>query len=150
MAQFSNDVAHVATERNDGNVWMANTTEWKGVSVKELGEACGEIPLFFQSQDPRPFKEQVNKHYAHGGGWLPMDGFKLDAGNLHLTHTTDDGLFKYVPIAWSLFPDRNTVVVVYQHSLVALAELHPHFIRRASSFEGRSDAIRSLEVARLD
>jgi hypothetical protein len=35
-------------------------------------EMLGFVPSFFDLNDPRPAKEQVDENYQHGGGWYPM------------------------------------------------------------------------------
>jgi hypothetical protein len=37
----------------------------------------GFIPGWLDKEDPRPAKEQLNGHYAHGGGWHPQGGFEV-------------------------------------------------------------------------
>ena len=46
-------------------------------------EMLGFIPMFLNERDPRPAREQMNSNYSHGGGWRPLQGFKmLSNGNL--------------------------------------------------------------------
>jgi hypothetical protein len=39
-------------------------------------EVTGYIPSFFDADDPRSAREQVDSAYQHGGGWRPYSGFK--------------------------------------------------------------------------
>jgi hypothetical protein len=48
-------------------------------------EALGLLPYMLNADDPRPAREQFDASYGHGGGWQPMEGFKLLA----------DGRIKY-------------------------------------------------------
>jgi hypothetical protein len=41
-------------------------------------EMCGYLPSFLSEADPRSAKEQLNANYAHGGGWVPFEGFTLN------------------------------------------------------------------------
>lgn len=45
-------------------------------------EHLGLVPEFFSADDPRPAKEQLRENYAHGGGWNPMQGFKMTETSL--------------------------------------------------------------------
>lgn len=38
----------------------------------------GFIPSFLSADDPRPAREQLDTNYAHGGGWCPVEGFKMN------------------------------------------------------------------------
>jgi hypothetical protein len=49
----------------------------RGIDPAVAAEAIGIIPYWLDDQDPRPAAEQLDQHYAHGGGWQPFDGFKL-------------------------------------------------------------------------
>ena len=42
----------------------------------------GIIPMFFDSQDPRPAREQLHTAYQHGGGVQPIQGFTYVEGDL--------------------------------------------------------------------
>ena len=37
---------------------------------------AGYLPWFFDENDPLTAVEQINKNYAHGGGWRPYSGFQ--------------------------------------------------------------------------
>lgn len=41
---------------------------------------AGLLPEFFDLEDPRPAKTQLNETYEHGGGFTPLPGFKLHQG----------------------------------------------------------------------
>jgi len=41
-------------------------------------EHLGILPSFLWTTDLRPAAEQINERYQHGGGWNPMEGWKVD------------------------------------------------------------------------
>jgi hypothetical protein len=43
----------------------------------------GFLPSLISEEDPRSVKDQLNDNYRHGGGWNPMDGWRLDGQTLH-------------------------------------------------------------------
>lgn len=47
------------------------------LNPKMMPEYLGLIPSFLTDWDARPAKEQINDNYQHGGGWRPIDKFKL-------------------------------------------------------------------------
>jgi hypothetical protein len=87
----------------------------------------GLIPHWLDADDPRPAREQLDEHYAHGGGWQPFKGFTL----------RKDGGIKYPgdpthkPRAAMML--RDELILIYDHGWV--------LIRQKDS---------SFEVARLD
>lgn len=65
------EIYHITTVEPPGTglVWaMVN-----GADPYELGF----IVEFLSNDDPAPAAEQLDKSYAHGGGWRPISGFKL-------------------------------------------------------------------------
>ena len=55
-------------------------------------DILGLLPMIFDSNDPRPAREQANERYAHGGGWNPQEGWELNPsnGNAHLSRRPAD------------------------------------------------------------
>jgi len=43
-------------------------------------EAWGFIPEMLSDTNPKPLWEQIDDNYAHGGGWVDFDGFKILSG----------------------------------------------------------------------
>jgi hypothetical protein len=80
-------------------------------------EAVGIIPHFLEEEDPRPVREQFNERYAHGGGWRPLTGHKMD----------EDGAIKYPgdprmnPLA--AIQLRDETILVYEYGWVAIVQL---------------------------
>lgn len=48
-----------------------------GSDIAVAAESIGQIAFWLDDADPRPAAEQLDEHYAHGGGWHPFDGFVL-------------------------------------------------------------------------
>ncbi len=83
---------------------------------KATAEHLGLIPMFLSDDDPRPAKEQLHENYAHGGGWHPFNGFKLQADD-SLTYPGDP---PQRPIAEMVLRDER--VVLYPHAWVAIIQ----------------------------
>ena len=63
-------------------------------------EMLGEIPLFLQSFDPRPAREQIDAAYGHGGGWQPTGAmFKVQFDNAGRPLLLSPGDPPYLPWA---------------------------------------------------
>jgi hypothetical protein len=72
-------------------------------------DILGFIPTFFDLDDPRSAREQIDVNYAHGGGWHPFSGFKLLAnGDLHFPEDPPTKL-----LATSRFRDEK--IFFYEH-----------------------------------
>jgi hypothetical protein len=79
-------------------------------------DVMGILPDFLDPDDPRPVREQFNERYAHGGGWHPMDKWKLLKDN-SISYPGEDPL---KPLAQLKF--RKELVVLYEHSWVAIIQ----------------------------
>src|SRR5258708_6821588 len=80
-------------------------------------DLLGYIPMFLSESDPRPAKEQFDLAYAHGGGWLPMNGWRLDLVTGWLKYPGDP---VYKPIARAEL--RDEVIFVYEHAWVSIVQ----------------------------
>lgn len=87
----------------------------------------GIIPEFLSELDPRSAKDQFNANYSHGGGWSPMDGFKMMAGGI----MSYDGDPPFMPLYIAHL--RTETIFVYESAWVAIVQPNGDF-----------------EVARLD
>jgi hypothetical protein len=76
----------------------------------------GIIPLWLDAEDPRPAREQLDEHYAHGGGWQPFEGFKLQR-NHAIKYPGDPAL---QPLA--LMRLRDEMIAVYRHAWVMILQ----------------------------
>jgi hypothetical protein len=85
-------------------------------------DELGLIPSFIDQADPRPAREQFEEHYAHGGGWSPIKGFKRVRDTMTLVYPGDPPL---TPIA--AFMLRDEMIVVYEHALVAIVDRNGGF-----------------------
>lgn len=92
-------------------------------------EHVGMIPTFLNILDSRKAVDQINEHYAHGGGWRPLSGYKMDFKTFSLTFAGDA---RKLPIA--IIPLNDELVLIYEHGYVAIV----HAVTKA------------VDVARLD
>ena len=92
------------------------TVTWELLHPHMRPEMLGLLAYWLDDEDPCPAKDQFNGHYAHGGGWRPMKGFKLTANN-KLLYPEDPPL---VPLAQAWL--RDELVVFYEHAWVAIIQ----------------------------
>jgi hypothetical protein len=76
----------------------------------------GFIPQFLSERDPRPAKEQINERYAHGGGWFPFEGFKMNEDR-SIQYPGDSS---YPLVAEARL--RDETILVYPHAWVAIMQ----------------------------
>lgn len=91
-------------------------------------EAAAFLVDIFDEGDPRPAREQAQERYAHGGGWCPMDGFKLRGGKL--CYPGDPPFNEH---SRTVLPLTGETVVLFDVGFVAIVQKD-----------------RSYEVARMD
>ncbi len=115
----------IAWEQHIMSTWDINTQHFH---LHEAIDMMGLIPTFIQSDDPRPAKEQINEHYAHGGGWKPFKGFSRDPLTHAITFPGDPTL---LPVAHTKLGAET--IFIYPHAWVMI--LQPDL---------------SFEIARLD
>ena len=97
----------------------------KGHSRSEVGI----LPQMLVFDDPRPAREQLHERYAHGGGWMPFSGFKLQRPSDNpLTWTIkypedldeSSSVRPHEAIAYTLLSPE--VIVLFEHSWVAIVQ----------------------------
>jgi hypothetical protein len=89
---------------------------WEALDRRATPDHLGLIPDMLCDQDPLPAREQLNRGYAHGGGWRPMKKFIL---------RSDDSLcYPGDPSLRPLFKTmmRDELVLVYDHAWVAIVQ----------------------------
>lgn len=75
----------------------------------------GIIPTFLDEEDPDDAATQIDKHYQHGGGWRPMDGWTFDTKSLKASYVGDP---PYEPQAMAHL--RNETIIVYKYGFVLI------------------------------
>lgn len=88
-----------------------------------LGFHCiGPIPDWLDVMDDRPAKEQLHEAYAHGGGWMPMDGWVFKPETLEAQYNPDaeDADPPYKALASMQF--RDELILFYEHSWVGIVQ----------------------------
>lgn len=97
-------------------IWM--------VRDHNAAQLLGFIPDFVDAADDRPVAQQFNERYAHGGGWRPLQGFKLDGHALvypGTEETEEEPAWpdeRYLPLAYTVHPLTDEMIVVYECALV--------------------------------
>lgn len=104
-----------------------------GENPSNSAECLGFIPGWLDPAEEDCVRDQLDKHYQHGGGWQPMEGWTLGKveDGLFLTYSKEEGDPPYYPLAIGIM--RKEMVIVYPHAWVAI-------VQRDMSFE----------VARMD
>ena len=90
---------------------------WTLIHPRVQPDDLGLLTGMLSEVDERPAREQLHENYQHGGGWRPMEGFKLDRRHLLLTYPEDP---PYRPLACCQL--RNELIVVYPYSWVAIIQ----------------------------
>ena len=79
-------------------------------------EMLGFIPGFLIEADKRSAVEQFDFHYAHGGGWRPMEGFEmLPNGNMQYPGDPPTRLLAEGKL-------REEVIRIYEYAWVAVTQ----------------------------
>jgi hypothetical protein len=79
--------------------------------------SLGFLPDIVMAEDKRPVKEQLEDRYAHGGGFRPIKGFKLNPKTLVLRFPGDD---PFKPGATAKINDETVVFYPYCSLLMIL------------------------------
>ena len=78
----------------------------------------GFLPDLISDEDPRSVKDQVEENYAHGGGWRPIAGMKMNLKTMVMRFPGDP---PFVPAAFTKI--HNETVVFYPlYSLLAVIQ----------------------------
>lgn len=95
-------------------------------------EELGFIPNFLWESDPRGAREQIADRYSFGGGWSPLDGFKmLNDGRIQFGEEPKEGDDEPQDPPLELIAQcqfRDEMLRLYQHSWLAV-------IQKDGSFE---------------
>jgi hypothetical protein len=81
-----------------------------------VSDFVGLIPLFLDEGNPASAREQFNKSYAHGGGWMPMPGWKMNV----LGQIIYPGDPPMTPVAVAKL--RDETIFIYRHAWVAIVQ----------------------------
>jgi hypothetical protein len=96
------------------------TTLWIALDKHFKPRLLGFLPEILIEEDERPVKAQLEDRYAHGGGWRPIEGFKLDRMTMVLTFPGDP---PFIPAAFTQIGDET---VVFYPSCSLLMILQPN------------------------
>jgi hypothetical protein len=92
------------------------------------GYNTGPLPDWLDEKDPRSAAEQINEHYAHGGGWQPFQGH---------TFNTERQTLDYPGAP----PMRACAAMRLRHELIVMFEFDWVMIRQRDG---------SYEICRMD
>jgi hypothetical protein len=76
----------------------------------------GFLPELLDENDPRSVKEQLEDKYRYGGGWRPLDGFRLGE-NYALKYPNDPPM---KPIASAKL--RDELILLYPYSFLLVKQ----------------------------
>lgn len=107
---------------------MITFTPVNGCNEGQVSRAVGILDTMATEEWKVPVAEQFQKTYAHGGGWMPFDGFIFDPEELTLSYPGDP-----VMPAIAKAQVNDETILVFSHAWVAIVQ---------------SDG--SYEVARMD
>jgi hypothetical protein len=84
----------------------------------------GELPNIILATDPAPVREQVDKYYAHGGGWSPFGAgqWQFDPATKSLTFPDDPTMMPLAQIQV-----RDELCLLYDHAFVAVVQADGRF-----------------------
>jgi predicted metal-dependent phosphoesterase TrpH len=86
----------------------------------------GHLPEIITDRDPAPVAEQIEKRYAHGGGFMPFNGFDLSftdvPGKAFLQYPGDPPYKELARIKI-----RDETVILFPHSWVCIVQLDGSF-----------------------
>lgn len=80
----------------------------------------GLLPLIISDRDPRPVKDQIEDRYAHGGGYRPLNGFKLKRPATSVLYLHYPGDPPFYEVARTQV--RDELVVLFDSSFVAIIQ----------------------------
>lgn len=108
----------------------------------------GAIPSWINPKDPTHLKDQINRNYAHGGGWHDFKGFKASIGkDLYLQiKYPGDPVFREVARGMVYRGDltKMDLVVMFKHSWVMVVEDGAIDYRKMSMDQNK------IHIARID
>lgn len=87
------------------------------LSPNVTADHLGLLPMFFDEEDERPAREQLDANYQHGGGWRPGTKWTLDHKTMALHYPGDPALH---PLAIGHL--REEIIVVYEYGVVAIVQ----------------------------
>jgi hypothetical protein len=87
-------------------------------------EFLGYLPSFLSENDPDDARTQLNKNYQHGGGYRPLDGWKiLDMVTMTIQYPGDPPLH---PVAMTTL--RQEVIYFFPHAQVLILQPNGEFV----------------------
>jgi hypothetical protein len=105
---------------------MVDDTVWLYDDDKVTPEFVGAIPSWINAKDPTHLKDQINRNYAHGGGWHDFGGFKASLDEdlyMNIKYPGDPALREVARgMVYREGFKRMDIVLMFPHSWVAVLE----------------------------
>jgi hypothetical protein len=91
---------------------------WVALDARFRPEHLGFLPDILLHDDQRSVKDQLEDRYAHGGGWRPIEGLKLNRKTMVMRYPGDP---PYKPAAFTTI-GKEIVVFYPQCSLLTIIQ----------------------------
>jgi len=91
------------------------TMVWEFLDPRMTEDALGFIPEFFNDEDPRCARDQIDSAYV--SGWHSFKGFEMDSKTRALKYPEDPAL---PPLARSMM--RDELILFYDCAWVAIVQ----------------------------
>ena len=89
--------------------------QWEMLHPRMNIDRMGYVPSFFDLDDPRPAKEQLNERYAHGGGFSSIRSFTMNGETLLYPEDPP-----FLPLAKAQLNGEK--LLFYQHAILAIVQ----------------------------
>jgi hypothetical protein len=97
---------------------LMNHPTWTALRPGVTADHLGLVPSFFDLDDSRPARDQLNERYSHGGGWQPVRRDRIIAcSSRSLLFRNDPSL---LALADTLL--REEAIVFYEGSWLSITQ----------------------------
>lgn len=86
-------------------------------SYYEPEDYAGLVSLFVDTRSDEPASAQIDRHYAHGGGWRPISAFTMRP-NTYIIQYPGDPPLRPMGVA----QHNSELIIVYPDSMFAIVQ----------------------------
>lgn len=117
---------------------MVNGQLWLMPNDDSIQQILGAIPLWIDAKSGETLQQQINRNYAHGGGWNTFQGFdvRLNEENMYCIKYPGDPEYREIARGYIAHGSEIQLVVFFRHSWVMIVK-----------FEGDTPV---YDIARID